>query len=357
MEIHVSTELALLPETVDLVCAYVNDINPAVLTSDKPYCLPTGEVERMMETVCEGLDRNDPKIQFYFRSYTDVQYPGMGSPTSSVASILVYTGLRSNLSDLRQSRAFMHENPIDAGNSYRITSFYRGVGIAVCPEYRSLADELETIDMAEGLRLRLAIALTDYHRHVDEVCDLLEPYALRLKPLLESVMAKIEPRAQQWRDVLSTEKGQRAFLARINANTDTVQNLEIGMRIFYPGVSCGFCRVDEGRFYCSAGLELMPVKEKTRELSNTDIAAIQLLSSVDRLRVLKTLSGRTMTCSELAQELHMNRGTLFRDLNNLVQAGLVFMIAQGTSRTYTTRTEKLEQVVEHMMEFVNSGKK
>lgn len=357
MEIFVSTEIALLPETVDLVCAYVNYLNPASLTSDKPYCLPAGEVERMMETVCEGLDRNDPKIQFYFRSYGGATQQGKAVLNNSVATMLVYTGLRGNMSDLQESRAFMHENPIGNGNSYRITSSYRGVGIAVCPEYRSLADELETIDMAEGLRLRLAIALTDYHRHVDEVCDLLEPYARRLKPLLEPVMAQIEPRSQQWRDVLSTEEGQQAFLGRINANTDTVQNLEIGMRIFYPTVSSGFCRVDEGRFYCSAGLELMPVKEETQELSNTDIAAIQLLSSVDRLRVLKTLSGRTMTCSELAQELHMNRGTLFRDLNNLVQAGLVFMVAQGTSRTYTTCTERLERSVKHMLEFVNSGSK
>lgn len=355
MEILVSTEIALLIETVDLVCAYVNHIDPADLTADKPYCLSAEEVGRIMEMVCEGLDCNDPKIQFYFRGFPNAQFPGNDSVVSSVANMLVYSGLRSNESDLVRSRVAMHDSPLGRDGFYRITSSFRGISTAACEEYRSSADELETIELHDALRLRLGMALSNYHHHIDQICDLLEPYAVRLKPLLEPVMERMEPRAQQWREVLSTEEGQRAFFSRISGNTDTVQKLEIGLRVFYPAVSIGYCHVDEGRFYCSTGLGLMPEKEKYHDLSNADIAAIQYLSSIDRLRVLKALSGRYMTCSELAQKLHMNRGTLFRDLNNLLQAGLVHMIAEGTSRTYTTFTENLEEVVSHMLEFVNSG--
>lgn len=356
MEILVNTKVNLLLETVDLICAYVNRIDPALLTSDEPFCIPPAEMEQIMEQVCDGLNRNDPQIQLYFRGYPNAQCCDNQPVISSVASVLFCSGLRTNESDIAKCRALMHESPLGWGRPYRITSFSRGIGLAVCDEYHSLADELETVEMPGALRLRLAMVLTDYHHHVDELCALLEPYALRLLPLLEPVMARMEPRAQQWREVLSTEEGQRQFFSRINANTDTVQHLEIGMRIFYPAVSSGYCRVDEGQFYCSTGLGLLPEPNKKRSnLSGSDIAAIQLLSSIDRLRVLKALYGRYMTCSELAQELQMNRGTLFRDLNNLLQAGLVYMIAEGTSRTYTANIDKLEKTVAQMVRFVRSG--
>ena len=356
MEVLVNTQISLLMETVDLVCAYVNGIAPALLTSDKPYCIPVAEVERIMNTVCAGLDRNDPKVQFYFRGYSNAQYRENAAVISSVASMLVYSGLRTNEQDVARARTLMHQYLLGGDCSYRITSSTRGIAISVCEDYRPLADELETIELPDALRLRLGVALSNYHYHVDQVCDLLEPYALRLLALLEPVMTLMEPRAQQWRDVLSTENGQRTFLARINANTETVQYLEIGLRFFYPTISIGYCEVENGVFYCSAGMGLQPVRDKTREsLTDTEISAIQLLSSIERLRVLKALCGRYMSCSELAKELHMNRGTLFRDLNNLVQAGLVYMVAKSSGRTYTTCTENLKRTVVHMLEFVNSG--
>ncbi len=357
MEVLVNTKLSLLTETVDLVCAYVNRLDPALLTADKPGCIPAADVERIMEAVCGDLNRDDPKIRFYFHGYPSNVYKNGRTPLDCVASILVYSCFSSNECDLQRSRAIMQKHRLGNGESYEINSFLRGIGATPSKETRFLSDELKGLDIHDDLRLRLAVALSAFHAHVDQLCDLLEPLAQRLQPLLEPVMAQMEPWAEQWRTALRTEAGQREFFSRVSVDLVRVRVIEIGTHIFYPEISSGIWEIEEDKFYCGAGAAFTPSSYIRDDFTSEEIMGIQLLSSLDRLNMLRLMCGRMMTPKELCHETGINRGTVFRDLNNLLQAHLVSVSSSSAGKSYTTDIAQLEKTVMQLLRFVKGGNK
>ena len=87
--------------------------------------------------------------------------------------------------------------------------------------------------------------------------------------------------------------------------------------------------------------------------SNEDLTAVQLLSNMDRLRILRLLIGRKMLPREITHELNLNRGSVFRDLNNLQQAHLVEQVSQGDKLYYTANIAKANQVLDRLRTFLS----
>ena len=59
-----------------------------------------------------------------------------------------------------------------------------------------------------------------------------------------------------------------------------------------------------------------------------------------------------MTPKELAQELNMNPGTVFRSLNSLFNEHLVDMVVDGIHRSYTTNKENLRHFVQELLGYI-----
>ena len=354
MNVSINPKLSLLMETADLLFAYVNQMSPSTLTSDKPYCIPEAEVDRIMKEVCGHLDPEDAKLRFYFQSVPvdSVKSTKMGG--TSVGQLLVYTNMDASGCDIQQARTIMHDYYLGTGCFYEIHNIGQfALGTRACEEYRSIAQELQKLSMPETLRLQLAEVLSNYHHHVDQICDLLEPLSQKLQPLLLPWWEQMRPWMEQWRENLSTLQGQQDFAERINLDTTNMKNLQVSFRLLRTDCSQGMYDLIDSELRCQLGLDFEPEKESAGALSSLQITALRLLASPDRIEMLRAMTNRVMTPKELTQELGMHAGTVFRDLNSMFQAHLVELVVDGIHRSYTTNTKYVNQLLAQLGGYIN----
>lgn len=81
--------------------------------------------------------------------------------------------------------------------------------------------------------------------------------------------------------------------------------------------------------------------------------ACLLISNPDRPEMLAAMMRRPMGGHELAGELGLNSGTVFRDLNNLATAKLITRVAEGRKRVYSTNMETLRSLTRRILQVVN----
>ena len=139
-------------------------------------------------------------------------------------------------------------------------------------------------------------------------------------------------------------------------DTTSLQCLEVHLRFFNGGHNR--CKYDVENQWLSVYINPVrtPVLYKDNSLTDTETLVLRLLSSVDRVDMLKLMCGRVMTPKELTKELGMNPGSVFRDLNSLFQAKLIDMVVEGTHRSYTTNMENFENFLRRLHGYVKSGR-
>lgn len=357
MDVMIHRQFGLLAETISLVCAWISGAEPELLTADAPCCVPVEEVRKMMETVCDGLNREDKKLQLFFRGFP-ANHPHDSHPhLRCVASLMVHSSGAENGHSLSECRKALHDARLGLGLPVEIIGIGMSLSMACHAEYISLAEELKKIDIPEDFRLNLAVALTAYHEHADWLCDILEPLTMRLEPLLEPWEEKLQSIIiPQWLDALRTEEQQREFIAeRINGGLQNIRQIVINPHLFYPRLhSSSFNFAGDSCLY-RAGIALPIQKGETDTLPAMDVMAMQLLSNMDRLRMLQAMTGRAMQPKDLARELGINRGKIFRDLNNLINTHLVEPVFCGNRSYYTTNMALVKIVFERVTQFLQQG--
>lgn len=359
MDVMIHRQFGLLAETISLVCAWISDVDPELLTADAPGCVPVEEVKEMMETVCDGLNREDKKLQLFFHGFP-ANHPHDSRPhLRCVGSLLVHSCAAEVGHDLEACRKALHDSRLGVGLSMEFTSVSMGLSAVCRDEYLSLAEELKKIDIPEDLRLNLAVVLTAYHQYADWLCDILEPLAMRLEPLLEPWEEKLQSIIiPQWMEALHSEEQRREFVAgRINGGLQNISQLFINPHLLYPRLHSSFFNFGEDSCLYRAGVALPMQKEETDTLPAMDVMVMQLLSNMDRLRMLQAMTGRAMQPKDLARELGINRGKVFRDLNNLINAHLVEPVSCGGRPHVTTNMALVKIVFERVTRFLQQGSK
>ncbi len=354
MNVQINTQFNLLIETAYLVFAWANRMPPTVLTSDKPYCIPVQEVQCIMDAVCGDLDPQDRRLRFYFQSFSVDGIKNASVFETCAGVIFINSALREGDCDLKKSRENMHSHFIGSSCYYEINSFNaNGIGANACEEYRSIAEELGRFDMPDGLRLRLLEVLSNFHRNVDELCNLLEPLCEKLLPLLLPWWEKMTPRLEQWKDLLSTEMGVQEMLWDVTIDTREVKTLKLSLHIFRPAVRRICMDFGGGTLYKDIGLDFQPIKVKREGFTAVELSALRLLSSADRIEMLRAMSDQVMTPKELTERLRLNSGSVFRDLASLFQAHLVEMVVEeGIHRSYRTAVDYLESLVTQLLQYI-----
>lgn len=353
MEVIVNKQFNLMRELIQLLCVYISEEDPAILTAEEPGCITTEEIRTMMEQVCGHLDKTDPLLRFFFKGYIQQDKRNQSPFLQCVANVMLESPISPVFEQVTDYRKAMHEGLLSRIRHYEINSYNEGFGLTLHKEYRSLSEELGKLDMPEELRVALAVALSDYHAHTDLLCDILEPLAAKMKPLLKLWEEKITPRVRQWQEALDTEEKQEQFIHGINSRFTKRSCLIISLRLFYPMCQRACFSFIDGNIDYLTGMGKTPGGFKPDTPSNDDLTAVQLLSNMDRLRILRLLIGRKMLPKEITHELNLNRGSVFRDLNNLQQAHLVEHVAQGSKLYYTANIAKANQVLDRLRAFLS----
>ena len=353
MKITLNSQISLLMEAADLVCAYVNRSDVTTLIAASPYGIPADEVGRMMEQVCGHLDRTSERMRFYFQGYPVSDPQSRQERLTCVAFMLIYSILSSCSADLESTRAELMNHPVGRGEPFEIVNHsWSSIGIRMSETYRPLSKELKKLDVPEDLRLQLAEVFSNYTAHVTQLCQLLIPVGEKLLPLLAPWWDKMRPRLEQWQSVLNTEKGRHELLRRINIALEDLDTVYVSLRVFRPFCTEGMYNVLSNNFFYSVGLDIAPFGEEKEGLTRKDMVTLRILSSADRIEILRAMSGRVMTPKELAQELNMNPGTVFRSLNSLFNEHLVDMVVDGIHRSYTTNKENLRHFVQELLGYI-----
>ena len=95
--------------------------------------------------------------------------------------------------------------------------------------------------------------------------------------------------------------------------------------------------------------------QEAQEWEEWELTAMHLLSSPARMEMLHAMTDRYMSAQELAQALNLNSGTVFRDLNSMYDARLLYIENRNGRNCYRTNYGMVRQVTEHIQRYL-SGK-
>ncbi len=354
MRIVINPEISLMKEAVELVFTYVNQMNPGRLAVGDSG-IPQEDVCAMMDAACGDLDLKDPILRFFFQSFTIDNYKNTSCADTCVAIIMVYSFLRYSGCDMELTRKSLHDHHIGHAPYIAVTSFnVCGLGTLDCQEYRSLAAQLNAFDMPDGLRLQLLEMITGYHRHVDLLCDLLEPVAQKLLPLLMPWWEKAESSRQQWLALLSKEEGLQELCKGFTFVTDDMEQIEMNPHLLRVGLGYGSYDHDKFALVCDFSFDAFPGKARRNRLSSTEIAALRLLANPDRIEMLQIMMDGFVTPKELTERLNLYSGSVFRDLSNMFQAQLLDVEVDGIHRSYKTNIANLERLVNRLVQCIKN---
>ncbi len=355
MIIQVNPQPNLFLEAADLICAYVNGMDPKCLTAEGAACVPAKEMGRIMETVCGDLDVTSSMVRFYFHGYRLDEGEPNENRLVCIGNILANSCMVLDNDGTRSARELLRQCYLATGKPYRLNSFSKaGFGWDSCAEFCPISEELDKLAIPDALRLRLAEVLSNYSRYAEYLCDLLEPVVERLRPLLTPWIQKLQPQTEQWICALKEEEKLQNFLSRFNADLEEVSRIVMCPRVLFPGDCNGYYSSD-GTLFCYAGAGLRIGQAKKPELAPSELTALRLLAGADRIDMLRVMVGKRMGARELARKLNVNPGTVFRDLNSLNHAHLVKIVSEEGGRAYITDLDFLKQTVRRLVEYIESG--
>ncbi len=353
------TRPCLLMETAELVFSFVNDLPPQQLTASGEWCLPEEEALRIRQEVCQGLDPQDKKLQFFFQGF---QLEGGYSRLSNPATTMLYSCLSTMPSDVQEMKGKLLEFWESIEPPYCISAadpFALSLVHASSEEFSPLAEEMNKVPAPMNYQLRLVEIFAQYPRYLEQLVDILQPLARRLEPLLEPWVQRVQPLLQGWEQFFSEPENVSDFFRNRMAGFQCSQ-LELCLR-YFPAKG-GYYRVineekDTLGIACLLpGLDMKPGAPKATTapaLDDEEAAALRLIANPDRLAMLSAMMRRPMGGHELAVELGLNSGTVFRDLNNLATAQLITRVAEGRKRVYSTNMETLRQLMRRILLVVN----
>ena len=85
-----------------------------------------------------------------------------------------------------------------------------------------------------------------------------------------------------------------------------------------------------------------------------ELTALRLMANASRMEMLRAMAERPMSGQELAQKLNLNSGSVFRDLNSLYNARLLFMESSGGRNCYRTNLPVVRNMMERMLGYLQN---
>ena len=358
MKIVIQPKPCLLLETAELVFSFVNELSPQLLTAAGEWCIPEEEALRIRREVCRGLDPQDKKLQFFFQGF---ELEGGYNRLSNLGTTMLY----SCLTALDPEPEQMAENLLSFWESieppYCISAadpFALSIVQGSPEEFSPLSEEMNKVPAPMSYQLRLTEAFSQYPRYLHQLVEILQPLAKRLEPLLEPWVRQAQPLLQKWEVFFREPENVRDFFHSRMEGFRCGQ-IELCLR-YFPSRSGYYRLINEekeslGKACLLFGLDMKPGMPKTTApfLDDDEVAALRLIANPDRLEMLAAMMRRPMGGHELAGELGLNSGTVFRDLNNLATAKLITRVAEGRKRVYSTNMETLRSLTRRILQVVN----
>lgn len=361
MEVFVTNQPYILYETVELLRAFVNETDPEELTMEGEFCLTPQEVGEVMASACEGVDPEDKWVRHFF-----LEFPILDDSNQRIclASCIAYSSFNICLQEsvLDQQLAFVVDqwNAIRRGG-YRIDAVNRfGIGIDSAPSQEPvrLAEELKRLPLTPDFYLLLHETFSDLEFSVAQLLRVIRPVAERLSALLRPYVRRAAALAERWSQFFQDREMLHEFLKSRTGTVeeDSIDRVYLVLRYLHSRYAVGTNSPEEHvfGFHVGVGIKLTltsAYQEGTAASLDREFAAFKLLGDKGRRDIIRLLGKKAMTMQEVANQLEINSGTVFRNINSLINAELLIRENHGGRFLYRAKLSYIQAIFDHMMEY------
>lgn len=355
MHMELLRKPCILYETVELLFAYVNTIPPEQLTMEGDYCIPEAEIGQIMADACRDLDPSEPILQHFFGRHPIADEPDQ---FTCLAFCMVYTFIEPGGQDIAAQMEKMCATWESLRRkSYRISAINRfALDIAESQEapILSLSSELRKLPVSDGYFALLLETFSDFDYQMQQLRICIEPVAQRLWALLEPYVERAAPLEQAWLEFWQTNRLDEFVRQRMGTTIhDDIRSAGMTFRYLNARYALGRYIPGDDTFWMHLGvglhLTLQPAYQK-RKLNDREFAAFRLLGDRGRSEIVRVLSDKYLSMQELTAQLGQNSGTVFRNLNNLLNAELLIRELRGDRFLYHTNMAYIRKIFAHVLE-------
>lgn len=349
MKIEFSAKPCLLLETVELLYAYINNIPAQELSGDGPYCIPSWNLQQIMNDCCAGLSSQRSILEYYFASTPILD--DSGSCTCLARNILFDT-LDFSGETLEEAGRALHESwkvTLEKRlRPNRIAKYGLVYSIFPEPEYTPLASYMERLLVSPAYQQKLLEAFAGYDASVDRLIALIAPVAQKLEQHLEPWVEKAAPLMDQWQECLHQPDLQEYLRKRFCINQEMVYGV-IKFCLHFLDSKCSVGHIEsDGSMRLYMGLDISVYPAEKQELESWEYRALRLLGSPARMRMFQATLNKPMTTREISQELNMHLGAVSRDVVNLFDARLLIAASSEGKTRYCANLDAYDTLLKHM---------
>ena len=358
MEVTIYQEPCWLLEAAELVYGLVNNIPTTKLAGNGPYCLPLEQVAQLLTRASGWIDPADELVQYYFHG---VPLVGFTNRLSCLGCAVLYSSLPVDCSRPGDYAASIREAWHTLEEAGYCVDGIDGFSLNLVPSEGkpvSLAKELSALEVPELYKMQLLEVFTAFDFHAERLLQLLSPVADALSKQLASWMQPISALAREWETFFQHNSPQEFFLRQARIQNISVERLEIAFRILSPACAHGKHAEKDRQVRLHMGIGMKPSLDppvSARAPDEWELSAIRLLANSARMEMLRLMMDRPMSGQELVQKLNLNSGSVFRDLNSLLNARLLLLEAKEGRNYYRTNMDAIRQITEHLVNHIQSG--
>lgn len=356
MELFVTNQPYMLYETVELLRGFVNGTDPEALTMEGEFCLTPQEVRDVMASACRGVNPEDKWVRHFF-----LEYPILDDSDESVclASCIAYSIFNISMKEttLDQQLAFV----VNRWNTYRRTG-YRisavdrfGIDIDLMPSQEPvrLSDELKQLPLSPDFYFLLHEAFSDLDFSASQLLRVIRPVAERLSVLLRPYVRRASALVGRWSRFFQ-DRERLYELLKVRAGVveeDFVDRVYLTLRYLHSRYATGNSSPTERAVGIHVGVGIKYMQEKTAASLGREAVAFKLLGDKGRRDIIRLLGKKAMTMQEVANQLEINSGTVFRNINSLYNAELLIRENHGGHFLYRSKLSYIQAIFDHMMEY------
>ncbi len=348
----------MLYETVELLRTVINRLPVLRLTTDGSYCLRAEELSELEQELTRNFDLSDKWMDFFFKAYPILDD---SNTTTCLASCIAYSffyidtqhyTLKDHLDYIAKEWKELRHNGYQIN---LINRFSLGIEPLASREPIRLYEELHRLPISSDFCMLLYEAFSDLDFYIEKLYTLLLPVATFLETKFAQYEERTIPLLEKWVDFFADQPTVNAFLRR-RTGTELPANfseLRIALRYFDCRMVVGSYLSDNAIAVMHIGVGVVPTLDHAPAIEQIDFekefAAFKLLGDKGRRDIIHILGQDALSMQEITNQLGLNSGTVFRNINSLFQAGLLSREIQGERFYYRAKISYIQSIFNHMM--------
>lgn len=362
-------QYAILLETVELLYKFVNNqtldnvrrnfiLRHEAHLSEATrahYDAVISALETILSEGTRGLDRNDLRLQYFFRSLQ----PDSGRDWACLAQILLCSfydretfGFEESIAECRRN----HAKTAQLGwEKFRLLDIDRA-GMSFVPigeneEKLSLFRQLDNCEIPGSCKWTIYKAMLEYDAAVTELTELLRPVAQRLETILRRFDDLAQQTVQLWQAYFAEHSYAECKRTMMGVTSEQAPEAPKQVLCFW-WLGCNQMHYyQDGQLeVINAGMLICPgVSPKSSRFAQEYLVNIlKFLSDNSKFEIIRRLSERSYYGLELANEMQLTSGTISKHLNTLFSYGLINLRRVNNRVYYQTDEAAVRRVVKQI---------